>query len=213
MVDRPSRLSVATVVETIVRDAALPSARERDALRRELMDHFEDASEADDTTDADVLGRFGSADDISAGFRRAYRRGRHVLYVAKVVASIVVAASFSLAFQLPLHLQLASGTITIAPLYVLAALLSVIVVLIVVAAWELEIEWLCTRLERDPVRLVGVCVALFVVLTATHAYRGMQVTAGRALLGAVVLVAVWTSSLAILSRADRAFASLLGDAV
>ena len=212
MTDSHTPLVVTSLVARIVRESELPSSRERDALRRELMAHFEDAAVTGEAAGAEAVERFGSPDDVAIGFRRAYRRGRRALYAAKVLASVTTATLFSLAMQLPLHLQLASGTIAVAPLYLLAALLSVVVVLIAVAAWELEIEWLCTRLERDPVLLVGCCLVLFVVLSATHAYRGMDVTSGRALLGAAMLVTVWTFSIAILSRADRLFVRLFGDA-
>ena len=75
---------------------------------------------------------------------------------------------------------------------------------------ELDVEWLCTRLERDPVRLTAACVALFAVLSAAHASLGMDVPALRAFVGATTMLAVWTSSLAIVARSDRAFLRALG---
>jgi hypothetical protein len=211
MVDTHTPLGVVAFVERIVRESNLRSARARDALRRELLDHFEDAAAMGASVDA--VERFGSPVDIAAGFRRAYRRGRRALYALKVLTSAAAATLLALVLQLPLHLQLAPVTIAVAPLYRLAAQISIAVVLIAVAAWELEIEWLCARLERDPARLVGCGLVMFIVLLASHAYLGMDVTPTHSLVGSAAMITVWTSSLAILSRADRVFVRLLGDAV
>ena len=211
---------VAALIERIVRDAHIASARERDALRRELTDHFEDAVGADthavpnprtpEPPDLRAVMRFGSAEEIAEGFRRAHRPGRRALYAAKVIVSVVVATLVALALQLPLHLERSAGAIAVAPLYAVAVRVSIFAVLAAVAAWELDVEWLCTRLERDPVRLAAACVALFAVLSAAHAALGMDVPALRAFVGATTMLAVWTSSLAIVARSDRAFLRALG---
>jgi hypothetical protein len=210
MADATDPVTAQALIERIVRDSDLASGRERDALRRELADHFEDAAAAGASGRGDALARFGDSDDIADGFRRAYRRGRRTLYAAKVLASAVAATLVALALQLPLHLDLSARTIAITPLYALAARVSIAAVLAAVAAWELDVDWLCTRLERDPVRLVVTCLVLFAVLSAAHAYLGVQATALRALVGATTMVAVWTSSLAILSRSDRLFLHVIG---
>ena len=192
MADASDRVTVDALIERIVRESHVASDRERDALRRELADHFEDAAAVGASVGGDALARFGSSDDIADGFRRAYRRGRRTLYAAKVLAAAAAATLVALAIQLPLHLDVSARAIAVTPLYLLA------------------VDWLCTRLERDPVRLVVACLALFTVLSAVHAYRGMQVPALRALVGATTMVVVWTSSLAILSRSDRVFLHLIG---
>ena len=215
---------VSALIERIVREARIASARERDELRRELADHFEDAVSAQGGRDAHavsdnrtaeppdlcVIARFGSVDEIAQGFRRAYRPGRRALYAAKVIGSVVVATLVALAVQLPLHLERSAGAIAVAPLYAVAVRVSIFAVLAAVAAWELDVAWLCTRLERDPVRLTAACLALFVVLSAAHAALGMSVPALRAFIGATTMLAVWTSSLAIVARSDRAFLRALG---
>ena len=216
---------VSALIERIVRDARITSAREREELRRELADHFEDAVRAESGTDAvsdprtagppdrRAIDRFGSIDEIAEGFRRAYRPGRRALYAAKVIGSVVAATLVALALQLPLHLERSAGAIAVAPLYAVAVRVSIFAVLAAVAAWELDVEWLCTRLERDPVRLGAACLALFVVLSAAHAALGMSVPALRAFVGATTMLAVWTSSLAIVARSDRAFLRAIGGAV
>ena len=122
----------------------------------------------------------------------------------------MAATLVALAIQLPLHLDVSARAIAVTPLYLLAVRVTIFAVLAAVAAWELDVDWLCARLERDPVRLIVACLALFTVLSAVHAYRGMQVPALRALVGATTMVVVWTSSLAILSRSDRVFLHLIG---
>ena len=157
-----------------------------------------------------VIAQFGDVDEIAEGFRRAHRRGRRALYAGKVIGSVVVATLFALALQLPLHLERSADAIAVAPLYAVAVRVSIFAVLAAVAAWELDVEWLCARLERDPVRLAAACLALFIVLSAAHAALGMDVPALRALVGATTMLAVWTSTLAIVARSDRAFVRALG---
>jgi hypothetical protein len=204
------------LIERIVREARIASARDRDELRRELAGHFEDAvgavsnSRTPEPPSHRVIAQFGSVEEIAEGFRRAHRPGRRALYAVKVIGSVVVATFVALALQLPLHLERSAGAIAIAPLYAVAVRVSIFAVLAAVAAWELDVEWLCTRLERDPVKLAAACLALFVVLSSAHAALGMDVPALRAFVGATTMLAVWTSSLAILARSDRVFLRAMG---
>jgi hypothetical protein len=151
-----------------------------------------------------------SVEEVAEGLRRAHRPGRRALYAAKVIGAVVVATLVALALQLPLHLERSAGAIAVVPLYAVAARVSIFAVLAAVAAWELDVEWLCTRLERDPVKLGAACLALFVVLSAAHAGLGMDVPALRAFVGATTMLAVWTTSLAIVARSDRAFLRAVG---
>lgn len=210
MADAPDPLGVDALIERIVRDANLASARDRDALRRELVAHFEDAANAGASNEADVLERFGDPALVADGFRRAYRRGRRTLYVAKIVASAAPASVVALAINLPMYLEPSPHAIALSPLFALAARISIAAVLAAVAAWELDVEWLCSRLERHPVRLVACWLALFAVMSAAHAYLGMHALMLRALFGAATLLAVWTSSVAILSRSDWLFLRFVG---
>jgi hypothetical protein len=206
MADRLRHVDSAAIdalIDEIVREAQLPSAHERDALRRELLDHFEDAGEG-------ALARFGSAESVAGGFRAAYRRSRALLHVARVVAVTVVAMGLALVVQLPLNLELERGAIVVTHWYVMAMPVSIVVVLAAVAAWELELEPLCARLERDPARMLGTSLTLFVVIFTVHAFSSMPVTPAHAFLGASALLGVWTSTLAVLSRADRVLLRITG---
>jgi uncharacterized membrane protein len=208
--DREITAAASDLIESVVRRSNLPRERDLAALRRELADHFEDAI-ARGQSPAEIIARFGDADDIAGGFRDAYRPARLALRVAKVVAAALVAFVIALALQLIPHVRLHSG-VAVDALYPLAARLSIAVVLAAVAAWELDVEPLCTRLEREPVGLAAVCLTLFVLLAATHEYLGMHVGSLQALVGASTMVAVWVSSLAVLSRADRAYLRWFGGA-
>lgn len=191
------------LIETIVRDAELPSADEREALRRELADHFEDAGPG-------ALARFGSAESVAGGFRAAYRRWHALMHVARTLAATAVAVTLALLLQLPFNVGLEGGEIVLTHWYVMAVPVSIFVVLAGVAAWELELEPLCVRLERDPARMLGVSLALFVLIFGLHAFSSMPVTPAHAFLGASALLAIWASTLAVLTRADRVLLHLTG---
>jgi hypothetical protein len=215
--------AISVMIERIVRESHVANERERDALRQELEDHFDDAisaartrgmargDNADETTAA--LERFGDMELVVHGFRHAYRRGRRTLYAAKVVASAIAAIGISALLQLLVNLELASGALAVTQWYSLAVRTSIAVVIVAVAAWELEIEPLCARLERDPVRILVVMLALFALLFVMHVRSDNPVTAAHAFFGTAALIAVWTSTLAVLSRSDQLFLRVLGGEV
>ena len=206
MADESRRVESAAIdalIDSIVRDAKLPSARERDTLRQELMDHFEDAGDG-------ALARFGSAESVAGGLCAAYRRPRAMLHAARVVAVMVIAVGIALLLQLPLNLELERGTIVLTHWYIMAVPVSILTVVAAVGAWELGLEPLCVRLERDPSRMLATSLALFAVIFTVHAFSSMPVTPAHAFLGAAALLAVWTSTLAVLSRADRVLLRLTG---
>jgi hypothetical protein len=200
---RAEPAEIDALIDVIVREARLPSGRERDALRRELLDHFEDAGDG-------ALARFGSAESVAGGFRAAYRRGRLVMHVARVLGATAVAVGLALLLQLPLNLELERGAIVLTHWYAMAVPVSIFVVLAAIAAWELELEPLCARMERDPARMLGASLVLFVLIFTLHAFSSMPVTPAHAFLGASALLAVWASTLAVLSRADRVLLRLTG---
>ncbi|MGH7577737.1 MAG: ADOP family duplicated permease [Longimicrobiales bacterium] len=64
---------VVGLVNRLVREANLPSARERDELRRELLSHFDAVGSSPEALRA-AIERFGDTQAVTDGFRRAYRR-------------------------------------------------------------------------------------------------------------------------------------------
>jgi hypothetical protein len=65
----------------------------------------------------------------------------------------------------------------------------------------------CSKRERRPSRLLALFGIFAAALYVNH--RGVSVAFGpsRALLASAVLVAVWSSTVVILNRVDRAFVS------
>ena len=200
------------LIERIVCASKIADARERESLRRELASHFEDAATRAPATDAARAGiaQFGDYEPVAAALRRAYRRDRRALYVAKVIVSAVVCSGIALVLETLANVQIAPGLIGLSPRYPLAIAVSVAAVLIAVAAWELDIEPMCARLEQNPVRLLTACLALTTAMIATHAFLDVSVEPARVLIGAAVLLAAWTASFVVLARADRVFYRLLG---
>ncbi|MGH7713856.1 MAG: hypothetical protein ACREOG_21425, partial [Gemmatimonadaceae bacterium] len=161
-----------------------------------------------------ALERFGSANEIVAEFRRAYGRGRFALYAAKVLASIAASAVVALGVQALVNLRLepVAGGLRLGPWYSTAALISIILVVVAVAAWELGIEPLCARLERRPARLLGVFIAFSSAAYVTHLILDKFVEPEHAVLGSAATIAVWVSTIAILARFELAFIRRLGAA-
>jgi hypothetical protein len=68
---------------------------------------------------------------------------------------------------------------------------------------------LCSKLERWPSRLIVLVGVFAMALYLNHALINVTFGAGRALLAGVILGAVWSSTVAILGRLDRAFGNVL----
>lgn len=83
MAERPD---VVELVERLVREADLPSARAREELRRELLSHFEASGRAPAEIRC-AIERFGDTQAITEAFRHAHRQRWGPLYAAKVVAA------------------------------------------------------------------------------------------------------------------------------
>jgi hypothetical protein len=80
-------------------------------------------------------------------------------------------------------------------------------IVVLVAAWELDIEPFCGRLERHPVRMLSILVSLAVTMLLFHAAESSTLPPpGLALAASAVDIVIWTCTVAILARADRAFA-------
>jgi hypothetical protein len=205
--------TISDIIDRIVRESKIPSAREREELRRELIAHFEEVGSSPDAVRA-ALERFGSTNEIVAEFRRAYSRGRLVLYAAKVLASIAVSAVVALGVQALVNLRLepVSGGLQLGPWYSTAALISFMLVVVAVTAWELGIEPLCARLERRPARLLAIFVAFASAAYVTHLILDKFIEPEHTVLGSAATIAVWISTIAILSRFELAFIRRFGAA-
>ena len=205
------RRAVEALIEHLVRESGLPDQRARDDLRRELESHFDEAGRSPEAIRA-ALERFGSLDDVSAALRRAHRRGRLALYTAKVLASVVVAVAAALVVQVFPNLTVGHGDagVRLGAGYLISASFSTAIVLVLVAAWELDIEPLCARLERRPLRLAATFAALFAGIYAIHPALHETMGPSRAAVASAAAVVVWACTVAIVARLDFAFTSLFG---
>jgi len=96
---------VHALIERIVAGARIPNPSEREDLRRELLTHFEEANASPHSVDY-AIRRFGDEASVTDLLRRVYRWDYAALYLAKVVASIVVSFAAALAIVAAFNLRL-----------------------------------------------------------------------------------------------------------
>jgi hypothetical protein len=205
---------VEALIERVVRGAKVGDHRARAELRRELESHFEEAGSSPEALRA-ALERFGDADAVGDGFRRAYRPGRVAAYVTKIAASVLASAAVAFLIQALVNLRVdpAADALRLSPGYAIGSRTSLALVLLVVAAWELDIAPLCVRLERRPVRLLAMLGAFFAAISLVHGtLHPAAIDPALALLAGGVQLAVWTCTIAIVARLDVAFLGFLGGA-
>ena len=201
--------SISDLVERIVRESKIPDVAAREDLRRELIAHFEEAGQS-----VDAMERFGSTREIVAEFRRAYGPRRVVLYAAKVLASIAVSIVVALGVQALMNLRFepVSGAVRLSAWYGMSVLFSILIIVVAVAAWELGVEPLCARLERQPTRLLTVYAVFTSGAYVTHLIIDKIVPPEQALMGSAATIAVWVATVAILSRFELAYIRRFGAA-
>ena len=198
---------VAELIDRIVRESKIPSARARQDLRRELESHFADAGRTSEALRA-AIDRFGNPTLVSDALERTHRRGPFLTHLARILAaagaSTVVALVMQLIVNLPFDAR--ANLVSLGPGFVRSIAFSAMIVVALVAAWELDIDALCMRLERDPLRLVLTVVGLSATMLLFHAAENTPLAPGRALAAGAVAVVIWTCTIAILACTDRAFA-------
>ena len=194
------------LIDRIVRDARIPSARERVELRRELESHFADAGTSPDGLRA-AVERFGNPQLVSGALARAHRHNRILLHAARLLVASMSAVLVAVAIQLIMNLRLdAQSNVGLAPTFVTSAVFSTMLVGALVAAWELDIEAFCARLERRPLRLVATVAGLSTVMLLFHSAHNSWLHPGKAFFESSIDVVIWTCTIAILALADRVFA-------
>ncbi|HEY2377599.1 MAG TPA: hypothetical protein VGH98_16590 [Gemmatimonadaceae bacterium] len=194
------------LIDRVVRDAKLPAARARDELRRELESHFADAGGSPESLRA-AIERFGSPELVGGALERAHRHNRVLSHIIRILAASLASALLALVIQIVVNLRFdGPATLGLAPSFVASAAFSTMLVVALVAAWELDIDSLCARLERHPVRLLGTVAALAASMVLFHATQHGWVHPAKALTESSIDVIIWTCTIAILTRVDRAFA-------
>lgn len=194
------------LVDRVIRGAKVTNAGERDELRRELESHFADAGSSPEALRA-AIERFGSPEVVGGALERAHRHSRLLTHVIRVLAASLTAMLFALVIQILMNLRFESrATVGLAPSFVPSAVFSTMLVFALVAAWELDIESLCARLERNPVRLLGTLATLATSMVLFHAAQNGWVHPAKALTESSIDTVIWTCTIAVLARADRVFA-------
>ena len=195
------------LIDRVVRESRISDARERDELRRELESHFADVADSPEALRG-AMERFGSPIEVGGALDRAHRGSVFVRQLLRL--ALVIGASFGVALVLQLATNLRrdarSDAVVLGPAFARSIAFSSLMIVLLVAAWELDVEPFCARLERHPIRLICTVGVLALVMLAFHAATSTMLPPGLALSASAVDVAIWTCTVAILARADRALA-------
>ena len=191
---------VAAFVEEVLARARVPTRREREDLRRELLTHFDDAARARGSIDA-AFAEFGLADDVASRFRVLYRAQRLIAHTLRIAAglsvSLVVALGIELAVSRPGAFRgmagLAGATV------------------LVLALWR---ELVGRRLRRPTAtaraaRWLAVFLALAAWEYGIHHYAGIPFGVLRAAATGAAFTTIAVSTAIIMAGADRAFGILV----
>ena len=194
-------------IDRVVRESRIADPRERQALRQELESHFADVADSPEALRAAMV-RFGSPADVAGALERAHHGPRFVRHLLRLTLVFAASGAVALLLQLATNLRrdARSDTIALGPGFARSIAFSSLLVALLVAAWELDVEPLCARLERRPLRLLATLGALALVMLLFHAATDTMLAPRLALSASAVDVAIWTCTVTILARADRVFA-------
>jgi hypothetical protein len=201
------RDELSTFLDRVVRESRIDSARERAELRRELESHFADCADSAEAL-REAIARFGSPAEVAGALARAHRGRRFVRHLLRIAIAVSVSGAVALVLQIVTNLrrEARSDALTLGPGFPRAASFAALLIVSLAAAWELDVEPLCARLERRPLRLLATVVGLALVMLLFHAATNSLLAPALALSASAVDVAIWTCTIAILARADRVFA-------
>ena len=201
------RNALQAFIDRVVRESRITDAREREALRHELESHFADVADSPETLAA-AMARFGSPVEVGGALDRAHRGSRLVRQLLRLALVLGASGGVALVLQLATNLRrdVRSDAIALGPAFARSTVFSSFLIVLLVAAWELDVEPLCARLERHPFRLIATVAALALVMLLFHAATSSMLSPRIAISASAVDVAIWTCTIAILARADRTFA-------
>jgi len=191
---------VAVFVDEVLTRARIPSRREREDLRHELLTHFEDTARDCGSIDA-ALTDFGSVEDIAARFGLVYRGQRRLAHGLRIAAGLTV--SLLVAFGIEL---VASRPGAFRGMAGLASLVVLVFVL-----WR---EVVGRQLRRPTATArIGRWLAAFLAFATweygVHHYAGITLGVLRAAAIGGVLISIAASTAVIMAGADRAFGTPL----
>lgn len=191
---------VAALVDDIVIRARIPSRRERDDLRRELLAHFEDAARAHGSIDA-ALEQFGPAHEVSTRLQTVYRAQRLLAHGLRVAASVMASILIALAIELAVSRPGAFRS--------MAALACLIVFILIV--WH-ELHGRRPRsstIAAKSARWTMGFLALVAWEYGVHHHAGIPFGILRAAMAGGILFIVAASTAAIMAGTDRAFTNVM----
>jgi len=142
---------LAEFIDRIVRESKIPYAHAREELRRELESHFADAGGTPDALRA-AVERFGRPADVSGALERTHRRSRFLTNLLRIVTAVATAWMVAVAIQLLANLRVDAhrNIIGLGHGFGRSVAFATMIVVALVAAWELDIESFCGRLEKHP---------------------------------------------------------------
>jgi hypothetical protein len=198
---------LAEFIDRIIRESKIPHPRVREELRRELESHFADVGGAPDAWRA-AVERFGSPADVSGALERTHRRSRFLTNLLRIATALAAASLVAVAIQLiaNLHINAEGSIIGLGRGFARSVAFATTIVIALVAAWELDIDSFCARLEKHPLRLCATVLGLSTIMLLFHAAENTLVAPGRAIIASAVDVVIWTCTIAILAQTDRGFA-------
>lgn len=193
-------------IERVVRESRIAAPREREALRHELESHFADVADSPEALRA-AIARFGSPVEVAGALERAHRGSRFVRQMLRMALILAGSGSVTVVLQLATNLRRdpRSDSIALGPGFARSIVFSSLLVVLLVAAWELDVEPLCARLERHPLRLFATLAVLALVMMLFHAATNTMLSPRLAVSASAVDVAIWTCTVTILARSDRLF--------
>ena len=196
-----------TFIDRVVRESRITDARDGEALRRELESHFAEVADSPEALYA-AMARFGSPSEVGGALDRAHRGSQLVRQLLRLVLVLGASGGIALVLQLATNLRrdARSDAIVLGPAFARSLAFSSLLIVLLVAAWELDVELFCARLERHPLRLVAAVGALALLMLVVHAATNSVLSPRLAMSASAVDVAIWTCTIAILARADRSFA-------
>jgi hypothetical protein len=202
------RNDVATLIDRIVRESKIVDAGERAELRRELESHFADVGSTEDALRA-AIEHFGDPEVIGVELGDAHQRNGPLTRLLRLGTVLAASSCLAILLQLTTTLRVREGgaAFAVGAGFIRSLAFSAMLILVLVAAWELDIEVFCARLERHPVRMASVLVGLATLMVVFHALESSTMPPpGLALSASAVDVVIWTCTVAILARTDRLFA-------
>jgi hypothetical protein len=202
------RNDVSQLIARIVRETKIADARERAELQRELESHFAEVESSDEAM-AHAIERFGCPASIGSRLAEAHRRGPFVTRALRVGFALTTSSFVALGLQLLacLRIDTRGATLALGSGFFRALIFSAMLIVVLITAWELDIEAFCARIERHPARMLWIVIGLATAMMAFHAVENsMMPPPGLALTASGIDVVIWTCTIAILARTDRFFA-------